>query len=155
MVALIIPLLSLSPVKFLLGAESISLKVAWNHQSSKRILYSSMSMASHVICSNQPCFLVSYPPILQNLYLTFSSDINGEFVSAGTDSCLVVTKDGKAYSWGFSDNYQTGQGDVDDVKEATLIDNTAVRGKKLCWAGAGGQFSVLCAEAEDTPMAEA
>lgn len=81
--------------------------------------------------------------------------INGDVVSAGTDSCLVITKEGKAYSWGFSSNYQAGQGDLDDVKEATLIDNTAVRGKKLCWAGAGGQFSVLCGEAEDKAMADA
>ena len=82
-----------------------------------------------------------------------NTGIKGEYISAGADSCLVVTKEGQAYSWGFSANYQTGQGTTDDIKEATLIDNTAVKGKKLCWAGAGGQFSVLCAEAEDAVMA--
>jgi regulator of chromosome condensation len=91
----------------------------------------------------------------QRAYLTTPTDLDGEMVSAGTDSCLVITKKGQAYSWGFSDNYQTGQGDLDDVKEATLIDNSAIRGKKLCWAGAGGQFSILCGEAEDTPMTDA
>jgi regulator of chromosome condensation len=54
-----------------------------------------------------------------------------------------VDVDGKAYSWGFSANYQTGQGTDDDVDETTLIDNTAIRGKKLIAAGAGGQFGIL------------
>ncbi|MCJ1363089.1 hypothetical protein MMC16_002195 [Acarospora aff. strigata] len=70
------------------------------------------------------------------------------FVTAGSDHSLALTKDGKAYSWGFSATYQTGQGSDTDVQVATLIDNTAVRGKMLNWAGAGGQFSVLTAPAE-------
>lgn len=68
---------------------------------------------------------------------------DGNYVSAATDNCLVVTKKGEAYSWGFSANYQTGQGTTDDVKLATLIDNSAVKGAQLVWCGAGGQFSVL------------
>ena len=75
--------------------------------------------------------------------------IEGEFVAASTDSCLVITKKGEAYSWGFSVNYQTGQGTTDEIKVATHIDNTAVRDKKLVWCGAGGQFSVLAGEAEE------
>ena len=74
---------------------------------------------------------------------------NAAFVAAGSDHCVAVTRDGKALAWGFSGNYQTGLGTSEDVAEATLIDNTAVRGKQLCWAGAGGQFSVLAAEAEE------
>lgn len=76
----------------------------------------------------------------------------GEYVSAGPDANLVVTNDGKAYSWGFSGNYQTGQGTIDDVRDVTHIDNTAVRGKKLVYAGAGGQFGILGGVHEDTPM---
>jgi regulator of chromosome condensation len=68
-------------------------------------------------------------------------------VSAGTDNSFAVTTDGKAYSWGFSANYQTGQGTDDDVEAPTLIDNTAVRGKQLVWAGAGGQFSIVAGDA--------
>ncbi|KUI53484.1 Protein pim1 [Cytospora mali] len=65
-------------------------------------------------------------------------------VACGTDNSFAITEDGKAYSWGFSANYQTGQGETeDDVEVPTLIDNTAVRDKKLVYAGAGGQFSVL------------
>lgn len=64
-------------------------------------------------------------------------------VAAGTDHSFAVTEDGKAYSWGFSNNYQTGQGTLDDVHTPTLIDNTAIRDKQIVAAGAGGQYSVL------------
>lgn len=69
-------------------------------------------------------------------------------VTACSDHNIVITKDGKAYSWGFSANYQTGQGTDDDVLVATLIDNTAVREKKLNGAGSGGQFSFVTAPAD-------
>ncbi|OBT77900.1 hypothetical protein VF21_04304 [Pseudogymnoascus sp. 05NY08] len=74
--------------------------------------------------------------------------IKAATVAAGGDNSFAVDTDGKAYSWGFSANYQTGQGSDDDVDIATHIDNTAVRGKKLNFAGAGGQFSILTAPAE-------
>ncbi|KAI9844279.1 MAG: Regulator of chromosome condensation [Sclerophora amabilis] len=67
--------------------------------------------------------------------------------SASNDTSIAITRDGRAYSWGFSISYQTGQGTSEDVKLATLIDNTAVRNKKLNWAGVGGQFGVLTAPA--------
>ena len=76
--------------------------------------------------------------------------IDAVHAAAGTDHSVAVARDGKAYSWGFSFNCQTGLGTEEDVEVATMIDNTAVRGKKLVWAGAGGQFSVLAGE--DTPM---
>jgi regulator of chromosome condensation len=64
--------------------------------------------------------------------------------AAGSDHNIIITLDGKAFSWGFNANYQCGQGpDTDDIEVATLIDNTAVRDKKLIWAGAGGQYSIL------------
>jgi regulator of chromosome condensation len=68
--------------------------------------------------------------------------------ACGPDHTIVIDKNGKAYSWGFSANYQTGQGTDDDIEEATLIDNTAVRETKLTWAGCGGQYSVLAAKKE-------
>ncbi|CAK7267870.1 hypothetical protein SEPCBS57363_002809 [Sporothrix epigloea] len=64
-------------------------------------------------------------------------------VNAGTDNSFALTSDGKVYSWGFSGNYQTGQGTTDDIETPMLIDNTAVREKKLVFAGAGGQFSIV------------
>ncbi|OPB36818.1 hypothetical protein A0O28_0058980 [Trichoderma guizhouense] len=72
-------------------------------------------------------------------------------VAAGTDNSFAISKDGKAYSWGFSSNYQTGQGTIDDIHVPTFIDNTATRDKKIIAAGAGGQFSVLIGLAEDVP----
>ena len=48
-------------------------------------------------------------------------------------------------SWGFSANYQTGQGTIEDIEVPTVIDNTAIRGRRIHSAGAGGQFSILTA----------
>jgi len=78
-------------------------------------------------------------------------DIYAIQVAAGSDHCVAIDKNGKAFAWGFSTTFQTGLGTDDDVELATLIDNTAVRDKKLVWAGAGGQFSVIAGLA-DTPM---
>lgn len=70
-------------------------------------------------------------------------NIDATAVAAGSDHSLAIAKDGKAYAWGFSTSYQTGLGTDDEVEVATQIDNTAIRGKKIVWAGAGGQFSVI------------
>lgn len=69
--------------------------------------------------------------------------IKASVVAAGSDHSIAIGVDGRAWSWGFSATYQTGQGTQDDIEVATVVDNTAVRGKKLNWAGAGGQFSVF------------
>jgi regulator of chromosome condensation len=71
-------------------------------------------------------------------------------VAAGTDHSFALTTQGKAYSWGFSANYQTGQGTGDDIELPTMIDNTAVREKKLIYAGAGGQYSILASAANSS-----
>ncbi len=78
--------------------------------------------------------------------LTRITGINAAFVAAGTDTSFVIDDAGRAYSWGFSANYQTGQGTDDDIDVPTLIANTAVKGRQVVWAGAGGQYSVLAAE---------
>lgn len=74
---------------------------------------------------------------------TIVPGIKAKAVAASSDHSLAIDTEGRAWSWGFSANYQTGQGTSDDIEVATIIDNTAVRGKKLNWAGAGGQFSVF------------
>jgi regulator of chromosome condensation len=66
--------------------------------------------------------------------------------ACGPDHSIVIDKDGKAYSWGFSANYQTGLGTDDDIDIPTLIENTAVRDTKLIWAGCGGQYGVLASK---------
>jgi regulator of chromosome condensation len=70
-------------------------------------------------------------------------ELKVKMVAAASDHSLAIDVDGRAWSWGFSATYQTGQGTQDDIEVATVIDNTATRGKKLNWAGAGGQFSVF------------
>ncbi|RAK75569.1 RCC1 domain-containing protein [Aspergillus fijiensis CBS 313.89] len=69
--------------------------------------------------------------------------IKANAVAAGSDHSIAIDSDGHPWSWGFSATYQTGQGTQDDIEVATVVENTAIRGKRLTWAGAGGQFSVF------------
>lgn len=66
-------------------------------------------------------------------------------VAASGEVTIAVAKDGKAYSWGQSSQGNLGQGPEENVIGAHQIDNTAVRGRKLVWAGCGGVFSALAA----------
>ena len=70
------------------------------------------------------------------------------YAAAGSDHSIAIQTDGKAYSWGFGADCQTGQGADDEITRPTLIDNTAVRGKVLLWAGAGGQYSMVAMRSE-------
>jgi regulator of chromosome condensation len=78
--------------------------------------------------------------------------INAVSIAAGSDTCFAITDDGKAYSWGFSATYQTGQGTDEDIEVATLIENSVIKGKKLIGAGAGGQYGMLFGVSEDVQM---
>lgn len=69
-------------------------------------------------------------------------------VAAAIDDSFAITLEGKAYSWGFSANYRTGQGTEDTVMEVTLLNASEVKDKKLTFADCGGQFSVLAGPAE-------
>lgn len=64
----------------------------------------------------------------------------------GTEHAIAITKDGKAYSWGFNSSYQTGQPTDEDISVATLMDSKSIREKKLIWAGAGGQYGMVASE---------
>lgn len=79
---------------------------------------------------------------------TVVPNVHAVSVTAGIDDSIAITEKGEAYSWGFSANYRTGQGTEEVIKEATRIENSAVKGKKLTFAGCGGQFSVLAGPAE-------
>ena len=76
-------------------------------------------------------------------YLVYSIDLKAVAIAAAGDTTLIITPTGQAYSWGFSGNYQTGQGTDDDINVPTLIDCKAIRGRKLNWGGLGGQFGIL------------
>lgn len=77
---------------------------------------------------------------------------NISYATTATDHSIAITTDGKAYSWGFSILYQTGLGTDEDVKIGTLVENTAVKNKKLNWAGCGSQYSVFTCVAEPETM---
>lgn len=76
-------------------------------------------------------------------------------VSAGSSHNVGISTDGRAYSWGFSPTYQCGQGDEDEIKVATLIDNKALRDRTMVWAGAGGQYSIFASNLADPNASKA
>jgi len=83
-----------------------------------------------------------------HIKLLTAVDIYAVSVAAGIDDCIAVTKEGKVYSWGFSENYRTGKGTEESTKTATVIENTAIKGKKMTFAACGGQFSLLAGPAD-------
>ncbi|CAJ2505814.1 Uu.00g132080.m01.CDS01 [Anthostomella pinea] len=87
--------------------------------------------------SNKPRILIEPTPI-KGIYTTF--------VAAGTDTSFAIDNNGHVHSWGFSANYQTGQGTTDDVEVPEVIDNTAIRDRVISFAGAGGQYSLVASE---------
>lgn len=70
-----------------------------------------------------------------------------EFVATGIDNSIAVTGEGRVFAWGFSANYRTGLGTEEPVDSPTAVENSAIKGKKISWAGCGGQFSVLAGPA--------
>ncbi|KAK9244767.1 regulator of chromosome condensation 1/beta-lactamase-inhibitor protein II [Lipomyces tetrasporus] len=72
-------------------------------------------------------------------------DTKFKYVTSGSHHSIALAKDdGSAWSWGFGETYQVGQGPAgEDVEMPTKIENTATKGVNMIFAGAGGQFSVL------------
>ena len=69
------------------------------------------------------------------------------YAGSGTGHCIVLNTNGQAWTWGLNATYQLGLGHDENVEFPTLIENRAVHGKMLNWAGAGGQYSMLTAPA--------
>lgn len=87
--------------------------------------------------------ILAVPTALAGLPKVVSAD-------AGTDTSYVITGEGRVYSWGFNTNYQCGIGETSgDVATPQLIDNSAVKDKKIVFAGAGGQFGILASVQEE------
>lgn len=68
------------------------------------------------------------------------------YATYGSEHAIAVTKDGKAYSWGFNSSNQTGQPGDDDIKTATVIQSKAIVDKSFIWAGAGGQYGMIASK---------
>lgn len=65
-------------------------------------------------------------------------------IAVGTDTSIVVTAAGEAWSWGFNTTYQCGLGETDgEVYPPRAIGNSVVKGRKIVAADCGGQFSML------------
>jgi regulator of chromosome condensation len=68
----------------------------------------------------------------------------------GNHHNIAIAEDGSAWSWGFGEVWQVGQGPhtaespSGDIETPTRIVNTATKGVHMITGGAGGQFSVLC-----------
>lgn len=71
-------------------------------------------------------------------------------VFCGSHHNIAIAKDGSAWSWGFGEVWQVGQGPhtaenpSGDIEVPTKIVNTATKAVDMVTGGAGGQFSVLC-----------
>jgi len=71
-------------------------------------------------------------------------------IFCGSHHNIAIAEDGSAWSWGFGEVWQVGQGPhttdnpSGDIETPTKIVNTATQGVKMVTGGAGGQFSVLC-----------
>ncbi|KAF7956760.1 hypothetical protein EAE96_004087 [Botrytis aclada] len=83
----------------------------------------------------------SKPAILK--VLTVVPGVKATFVAGAIDNSIVLTEDGKVWAWGYGENYRTGLGSDDTTRTPTLIENSAIKGKKITFAGCGGQFSVI------------
>lgn len=64
-------------------------------------------------------------------------------VACGTDHTIFVNESGKAYATGINSSGQLGLGSDDDVDVAREVRSKDLKGMRLSWAGAGGQFSVV------------
>ena len=86
--------------------------------------------------SGRPRFLVT-PTELPNLPKMIK-------VYSGTHHNIAIDEEGRAWSWGFGESYQVGQGPPgEDIEVPTMIENTATKDVRMVIGGAGGQFSVL------------
>ncbi|KAF8535098.1 regulator of chromosome condensation 1/beta-lactamase-inhibitor protein II [Trichophaea hybrida] len=66
-------------------------------------------------------------------------------IASGSNHNIAISReDGAAYSWGFGDLFQCGQGNPGaDVPVPTKIENTATQGVSMTSAACGGQVTIL------------
>lgn len=69
------------------------------------------------------------------------------YAACGTDHTLFIDADGRGYSTGLGSLGQLGLGSDDDVEVPEPLKGKELKTRKLGWAGAGGQFSIVAAPA--------
>ncbi|KAI1827248.1 regulator of chromosome condensation [Xylaria intraflava] len=73
------------------------------------------------------------------------------YVGCGTGHTIFINTEGRAYGAGFGSMGQLGIASEDDAIVAEKITGAAVKGKRLVWCGAGGQFSMVAMPTETAP----
>ncbi|PIA14479.1 nucleotide exchange factor for Gsp1p, localizes to the nucleus [Coemansia reversa NRRL 1564] len=63
----------------------------------------------------------------------------------GSNHNIALTSDGKAYSWGYGEMLQLGNGEEEDVELPTLLQGQKIDGKSILKVAAGGQHSAILA----------
>ncbi|KAJ1831767.1 hypothetical protein LPJ63_004044 [Coemansia sp. RSA 2711] len=63
----------------------------------------------------------------------------------GSNHNIALTADGNAYTWGYGDMLQLGNGEEEDVEQPTLLQGQKIAGKTILKVAAGGQHSAILA----------
>ncbi|KAJ2081072.1 hypothetical protein H4R24_002598 [Coemansia sp. RSA 988] len=87
--------------------------------------------ASHKKAITAPTLVKDLPPV-------------ADFV-CGSNHNIALTADGKAYSWGYGEMLQLGNGEEEDVELPTLVQGQKIDGKSILKVAAGGQHSAILA----------
>lgn len=121
----------------------------WGRMDASELGFPRSALPDNVVSdiSGKPRFVPS-PTLLR-----FDNDTKARTVACGSHHNILIDEKGLAWSWGFGECYQVGQGPPgEDIEIPTRIDNSATQDKNMVLAGAGGQFSLLCAlRHEETP----
>jgi len=82
--------------------------------------------------------------LLHPMKVDIPGDVKFAAIGCGPDHNLAISRDGKAWGWGFNANFQVGVGrDDDEVKVPEQLVSKWIAETKLDWAGCGGQFSMV------------
>ncbi|KAI8324798.1 RCC1/BLIP-II, partial [Martensiomyces pterosporus] len=63
----------------------------------------------------------------------------------GSNHNIALADSGKAYTWGYGEMLQLGNGEEEDIEQPTLLEGQKIDGKKIAKIAAGGQHSVVLA----------
>lgn len=71
------------------------------------------------------------------------------YVACSSDHTILIDQAGNAYSSGYGYQGQLGHNSSDDVKVMQRIKSKSLNDRRLTWAGAGGQFSMIAGPAKN------
>ncbi|KAJ2004585.1 hypothetical protein GGI04_000767 [Coemansia thaxteri] len=65
--------------------------------------------------------------------------------ACGSNHNVALDADGRAFTWGYGEMLQLGNGEEEDVAEPALLQGQKIDGRRVLKVGAGGQHSVVVA----------